>query len=214
MCQIREKRLQDCKVVSAQRHFAPRGVWGTWLCCRAAWRLLPHMTWCTTLIPHHIISHYFSYPQTLTNTKRYASPHFYFLFSFTSPHFFFLQLHLCFPSAAYWGLPRYSIPSSFFKLQVWPIQKRNLNVEFYWVLNIVPFSCSVVSIWNSGLDNWRGLKRSGSLGWLHAILYIFSNPHQSSLIYALSFPNYDSEVRPAESLSLSSFPLKSWQEGK
>lgn len=95
LCQIREERLQDRKVVSHQRYLALLGVWGVCPCCRAAWGLLLHnMTWCTSLIPHHIISHYYCLIHRCWVYRQICiSP----LIS--------LQLHLCFPTAACLTLP-------------------------------------------------------------------------------------------------------------
>lgn len=60
VCQIGEETLQDRKAVSHQCYFAPLDVWGTCPCCRAALGLLPpNMTWCTSVIPHDIISYYY-----------------------------------------------------------------------------------------------------------------------------------------------------------
>lgn len=59
---------------------------------------------------------------------------------------------------------------------------------------------------------WRleRTKNLGSLGWLHAISYSFSNPHQTSFIHAFS---YKSEARPAESHFIT-FPFKNMPEKK
>lgn len=208
MCQIREKRLQDVKVVSHQRYFAPWGVWVICLCCRAAWGLLPHMAWCTSLIPHHITSHYFCLIHRHWLIPRDMHlPSFFFSSASPLSTFFpcsFTSASLQQSTGLYQVTESQAVSSNF---RFDSIQKWNLNIKRPLFL---------LHVFHPKPWPWRmeRTKRSGSLGWLHAISYSFSNPHQTSFIHALSFPNCKSEVRPAESLSLSSFPLKTCQEGK
>lgn len=206
-CQMREERLQDCKAVSHQRCFAPWGVWGMCLCCRAAWWLLPNMTWCTSLIPHHIISHYFCLIHRHWLIPRDMHLPIYFSLASPLPTFF-----LCsFTSASL------QVPTELY--QVTESQADSSNVRFdsiqKWNLNT---ECPLFLLHGFHLKPWpwrlERTKRSGSLGCLHAISYSFSNPHQTSFVHALSLLNYKSDVRPAEGLSLSSFHLQTCQEGK
>lgn len=174
MCRIREKRLQDCKVVSHQRYSAPLGVWGICLCCRAAWGLLPHnMTWCPSLIPHHIISHYFCL----------IHRHWLILRDMHLPFFFFSSSSPLLPFSSLLSSTRLPNPKQFPQTSdLTPY--RNLNIEFPLFLlhgfHLKPWP-------------WRleRTKRSGSLGWLHAISYSFSNLNQTSFIYAFSSLNYN-----------------------
>lgn len=157
--------------------------------------------------PSHYQPLFLSYPQTLTNTKRYASPQFFFSSASPLSTFFpcsFTSASLQQSTGLYQVTESQAVSSNF---RFDSIQKWNLNIKRPLFL---------LHVFHPKPWPWRmeRTKRSGCLGWLHAISYSFSNPHQTSFIHALSFPNCKSEVRPAESLSLSSFPLKTCQEGK
>lgn len=122
--------------------------------------------------PSHYQPLFLSYPQTLTNTKRYASPHFFF--SSASP---------LLPFSSLLSSTRLPNPKQFPQTSgLTPY--RNLNIEFPLFLlhgfHLKPWP-------------WRleRTKRSGSLGWLHAISYSFSNLNQTSFIYAFSSLNYN-----------------------
>lgn len=104
------------------------------------------MTWCTSLIPHHTVNHYYYLIH-----RHWVIP--------TDTH---LPTYISSPSSLlpYSSLPnptRLANPKQFLhpelRLRFCYIQKQNLNIEWPG-----PFSCSLVSIWNPSPGDWTRLR--------------------------------------------------------